>query len=160
MVTVIDPDNPIAMCISELTVTLDIVTQTASIAAAEVDSGSSDSCSDIVSWEVVPNVFTCDSVGLNTVTLTVADDSGNTATCTSTVTVEAGEVECCANGKGKGKKCRKTSMSKDRRALAELKRSASGRKRAGKRWLRNDFANTQSERAGLLRSDPKRRELK
>ncbi|EHQ01990.1 SprB repeat-containing protein [Gillisia limnaea] len=58
-----------------------------SIAAANIDNGSSDACG-IASMSVVPNTFGCSNIGSNTVTLTVTDNNGKTSTATSTVTVE------------------------------------------------------------------------
>jgi hypothetical protein len=54
----------------------------------EVDGGSTDNCllSNIKS--VTPNQFDCDDIGPNTVTLTLEDAAGNTASATATVFVE------------------------------------------------------------------------
>ncbi|MFY9610378.1 MAG: HYR domain-containing protein [Blastocatellia bacterium] len=82
--TVTEPIPPIAVC-KNITVALD-ATGNASIAAADVDNGSSDNCA-IASRTVTPNAFTCANKGPNTVTLTVTDPSGNSATCQATVTV-------------------------------------------------------------------------
>ena len=84
-VTVEDTTAPTAVC-QNITVQLDGSGNT-SITAADIDNGSSDECS-IASLSVNPNSFTCANVGSNTVTLTVADPSGNSSTCTATVTVE------------------------------------------------------------------------
>jgi hypothetical protein len=51
-----------------------------------VDNGSSDNCSFTLS--LTPASFTCANIGLNTVTLSVTDNSGNTSTCTARVTVK------------------------------------------------------------------------
>jgi uncharacterized repeat protein (TIGR01451 family) len=58
----------------------------ASINGSDVDNGSSDDCG-IVSRTVSPSTFTCADKGPNTVTLTVIDPSGNSASCQATVTV-------------------------------------------------------------------------
>lgn len=58
----------------------------ATVTAAQVDKGSSDACG-IVSLVVSPSTFTCENIGLNTVTLTATDTHGNTAVRTATVTV-------------------------------------------------------------------------
>ncbi|MFO0826792.1 MAG: HYR domain-containing protein [Phycisphaerales bacterium] len=58
----------------------------ASVAAAQIDAGSSDNC-QIESIVVAPNSFTCSDLGPNVVTLTVTDLVGNVATCQSIVTV-------------------------------------------------------------------------
>lgn len=52
----------------------------------EVDNGSTDNCT-ISSFSVSPNSFTCANVGANTVTLTVTDNAGNTASANAVVTV-------------------------------------------------------------------------
>ncbi|OWY22348.1 HYR domain-containing protein [Sphingobacteriales bacterium UPWRP_1] len=53
---------------------------------SEINNGSTDNCA-ITALSVTPNLFTCANIGSNTVTLTVADASGNTATCAATVMV-------------------------------------------------------------------------
>jgi hypothetical protein len=57
-----------------------------SITADDVDNGSSDACG-IASLSVVPDSFTCDDLGENTVLLTVTDINSNVATCSATVTI-------------------------------------------------------------------------
>ncbi|MEO0038085.1 MAG: hypothetical protein RIQ59_1296 [Bacteroidota bacterium] len=52
----------------------------------EVNNGSTDNCT-ISSYSVSPNSFTCANVGANTVTLTVTDNAGNTASANAVVTV-------------------------------------------------------------------------
>ncbi|RMD70995.1 MAG: HYR domain-containing protein, partial [Bacteroidetes bacterium] len=80
-----DVTPPTAVC-QDVTVQLD-ASGAASITAADVDGGSTDNCT-VASLNVSPSAFTCADLGANTVTLTVSDDAGNTATCTATVTVE------------------------------------------------------------------------
>ncbi len=84
-VTVEDNIAPDAIC-QDITVQLD-ATGNASIAAADVDGGSTDNCG-IASLSVDQSSFTCADVGANTVTITVTDVNGNSSTCTATVTVE------------------------------------------------------------------------
>src|SRR5690606_31371632 len=62
-------------------------TGSASITAAEIDNGSSDSCG-IASMTLSQYDFDCSHVGDNTVTLTVTDLNGNMETATANVTVE------------------------------------------------------------------------
>ncbi len=58
------------------------------ITGANVDDGSSD-LEGAVTLSVSPDTFSCTDIGSPvTVTLTVTDNTGNTATCTATVTVE------------------------------------------------------------------------
>jgi PKD repeat protein len=95
-VTVQETVNPIAVC-QNITVQLD-ATGNASITAAQINNGSSDNCA-IQTITVSPSAFTCANVGANTVTLTVSDVSGNTATCTATVTVQetVAPIAVCQN---------------------------------------------------------------
>jgi hypothetical protein len=83
-VTVTDGEAPIAVC-QHLSVQLDANGQ-ASISAEDIDGGSSDNCG-IVTISATPTSFTCANVGDNTVTLTVGDAAGNTASCTAIVEV-------------------------------------------------------------------------
>ncbi len=84
---VLPPDltPPVAVCMNA-TVQLDGAGN-ATLAAADVDGGSSDN-SGSFTLSVSPSTFTCADLGANTVTLTVTDPSGNSSTCTATVTVE------------------------------------------------------------------------
>lgn len=82
--TVIDTTPPTAVC-KNITVALN-AGGTASIAATDVDNGSTDNCG-ITSRTVSPSTFTCANKGPNTVTLTVKDAANNTSTCQATVTV-------------------------------------------------------------------------
>jgi hypothetical protein len=68
--------------------TVALVNGTASVTGAQIDNGSYDNaCGGIASLVVSPSSFSCNSVGANTVTLTVTDISGNVSTDTATVTV-------------------------------------------------------------------------
>ena len=84
-VEVEDNVPPIAVC-QDIIVQLN-ATGNATIAAGDVDNGSSDNCG-IASITVSPSTFTCAEVGPNSVTLTVTDVHGNVSTCSATVTVE------------------------------------------------------------------------
>jgi hypothetical protein len=59
---------------------------TASVSATDIDNGSSDNIG-ITSRTLSRTSFTCADVGTQSVTLTVADAAGNTASCAATVTV-------------------------------------------------------------------------
>ncbi|MEO1263334.1 MAG: T9SS type A sorting domain-containing protein [Bacteroidota bacterium] len=85
-VTVEDDNIPLMAACQDVTVALDsqgMVT----ITVADVDNGSSEGCgAGMVSLD--QTIFDCQSVGMNTVTLTVTGENGNSDTCTATVTVE------------------------------------------------------------------------
>ncbi|MGK0387592.1 MAG: hypothetical protein ACI94Y_000318, partial [Maribacter sp.] len=85
IVDVIDNVSPTALC-QDITISLD-ATGNASIDASMIDAGSSDICG-IFSMDLDITTFDCSNVGLNTVTLFVADPSGGTSICTAIVTVE------------------------------------------------------------------------
>ncbi len=94
MVTVLDAEDPVAVC-QDITVDLD-ASGMATITAADVDNGSTDNCA-IASMSLDVSSFDCSMTGANTVTLTVTDTAGNSSTCTSTVTVQdvtAPEIFC------------------------------------------------------------------
>jgi hypothetical protein len=59
---------------------------TTSISTGDINNGSTDNCG-IASLSLNNSSFTCANLGANTVTLTVTDTKGNTATCNATVTV-------------------------------------------------------------------------
>jgi hypothetical protein len=83
-VTVMDTISPVAVC-QDIDAYLD-ATGNITIAAANVNNGSSDACG-IASMVLDVTDFTCANVGANTVTLTVTDNNGNSDQCTATVTV-------------------------------------------------------------------------
>ena len=68
------------------TIQLD-ATGNAVITASQIDNGSSDLCG-IASVTVSPSTFSCNDLGVNTVTLTVTDVNGNKSSATATVTVQ------------------------------------------------------------------------
>ncbi|WP_461305033.1 choice-of-anchor B family protein, partial [Aureisphaera sp.] len=85
-----DNTDPTAVC-QNITVTLDRLTGTASITAADLDGGSTDDFG-IVASSITngQTTFTCDDVGDTfNVTLTVEDDYGNESSCVAQVTVAA-----------------------------------------------------------------------
>jgi hypothetical protein len=83
--TVQDEEDPVALCQN---ISVELVNGSATIAAGQVNNGSTDNCG-VASLSVNPSVFDCNDVGANTVTLTVTDAAGNTSTCDATVTVTA-----------------------------------------------------------------------
>jgi autotransporter-associated beta strand protein len=83
-VTIVDTTPPVAVC-QNITLALD-GTGHATITGSQVNNGSTDNCT-ITNYSVTPNQFTCANLGSNFVTLTVTDESGNSASCGATVTV-------------------------------------------------------------------------
>ena len=87
IVTVEDITPPTAVC-QDITVFLD-ETGIVTIDPSLLDGGSTDACGTAnFTYTATPDTFTCAEVGDNTVTLTVTDENGNSATCEATVTVE------------------------------------------------------------------------
>lgn len=83
-VTVTDNIAPVAVC-QNISVTLSGGVTT--ITPAQVNNGSSDNCGTVNLVSVSPNTFNCSNIGNNTVTLSVNDGKGNTASCQATVTI-------------------------------------------------------------------------
>ena len=83
IVTVNDVTAPTALA-QNLTIALD-ENGNATIQPSDIDAGSSDACG--VSLSIDNGNFDCNTLGANTVTLTVTDPSGNSATATAVVTI-------------------------------------------------------------------------
>ncbi|MFN9581390.1 MAG: hypothetical protein ACK566_01795, partial [Bacteroidota bacterium] len=83
-VTVLDTVRPITLTrtVSAYVNALGV----ASITAEQVNNGSTDNCA-IDSMRVLPNTFTCSTLGSNTVVLTTFDSSGNFSSAPASVTV-------------------------------------------------------------------------
>lgn len=84
-VTVQDVTAPIAACQSGVSLFLNSL-GTVSVTTTQINNSSSDNCG-IATMTVSPTSFNCSQVGTQTVTLTVTDVNGNTATCASSVLV-------------------------------------------------------------------------
>ncbi|MBX2827800.1 MAG: T9SS type A sorting domain-containing protein [Flavobacteriaceae bacterium] len=84
IITVEDNIAPTALC-QDITVQLD-ATGSVSISDSDIDNGSYDNCS--FTSTITPNTFSCANIGVNTVTYTLTDSSGNSTTCNALVTVE------------------------------------------------------------------------
>jgi len=85
-VTIQENVAPIAKC-QNVTIQLD-ASGIATLNPASLDDGSTDACGGTLSFSASQTSFDCTDLGPNTITLTVTDESGNSATCMSTVTVE------------------------------------------------------------------------
>ena len=84
-VVILDTISPVANC-QDVTVYLD-ATGNATLTVADITTGNTDNCG-VASETIDISAFDCSDVGAPVaVTLTVTDNSGNTATCTSNVTV-------------------------------------------------------------------------
>jgi len=87
--TVTVVDNSVQAIAQDIVVQLD-ATGNATISTSEINNGSTDNCTS--AGELVLSLdktaFTCADLGVNTVSLTVEDILGNTATATATVTIE------------------------------------------------------------------------
>ena len=88
-VTVQDTIAPQALC-KDLTIQIDAASTSVTVTPNQIDNGSNDLCGIAFTdgYSLSKSEFSCADVGQNTVTMTVADVGGNTASCTSSVTVE------------------------------------------------------------------------
>jgi hypothetical protein len=83
-VTVLETEPPVVRAAGFQTA---LVNGTRMIEAADIDYGSYDNCGSIASMSISPRTFTCANVGPNQVTLTVTDNSGNSASQTVIVLI-------------------------------------------------------------------------
>ncbi|HQV51459.1 MAG: HYR domain-containing protein [Flavobacteriales bacterium] len=95
-VTVIDTISPTPTC-QNITVQLD-ASGTVVLSGTQLDNGSFDNCA-ITTFALDIYSFNCTNLGVNTVLMTVTDQSGNSNTCSATVTVEdnAAPTAICQN---------------------------------------------------------------
>ena len=96
-VTVVDTEAPVCMT-QDITVSVVEATNDVTITPAMIDNGSFDACGNVQDLSVSPNVFGCEDLGVQTVTLTVTDQDNNTSTCTASVTVEEEVPPTCIAG--------------------------------------------------------------
>ncbi|MEL6924809.1 MAG: carboxypeptidase regulatory-like domain-containing protein, partial [Bacteroidota bacterium] len=99
---VLDGLSPNANCYAALSVTLD-ENGIGRIEATAVNNSSSDNCTeaDSLIFNLLNNTFTCEDLGLQTVTLQVSDEMGNSASCTSLVQVQDPAGACYTSIKGR-----------------------------------------------------------
>ncbi|TRW24367.1 T9SS type A sorting domain-containing protein [Flavobacterium zepuense] len=90
-ITVTDATAPTVIT-QNITLSLPEVTLI-SINELDIDNGSFDNCG-ISSYSLDTQVFTCENIGENTVTLTITDNNGNTSTGTAIVTIEDPNAYC------------------------------------------------------------------
>ncbi|MCR9099786.1 MAG: hypothetical protein NXI25_07520, partial [bacterium] len=95
-VTIEDNVAPVALC-QNVTVELD-AQGSVMLSADQVDNGSNDACG-LESLSLDISNLDCSDVGVQSVTLTVEDENGNTSTCTAEVTVEdnTAPIAICQN---------------------------------------------------------------
>ena len=86
IVTVEDSIAPTALAVEPFTVEIDELGSTIIMTAETIDNGSNDNCF-IETMSIDQDTFTCDNLGENTVTLTVTDLYGNSASTTTVITV-------------------------------------------------------------------------
>jgi hypothetical protein len=84
-VLVLDTISPLAIC-QNVNLYLD-ATGNATLGTIALDGGSVDNCAGFLTVTPFQTAFTCFNLGPNTVTLTVADQNGNTSFCSAIVTV-------------------------------------------------------------------------
>ncbi|MFT5823050.1 MAG: gliding motility-associated-like protein, partial [Crocinitomix sp.] len=85
IVTVLDTISPIVNCL-DINAFLDI-TGNVSISASDVDDASTDNCG-IATLTISVTDFDCTDIGINTITLVVIDDHGNSDSCEATITIQ------------------------------------------------------------------------
>lgn len=83
-VVVVDSIIPVAVC-KDISIQLDS-TGNAQLEGGELNDGSYDNCSVFITAD--PDNFTTENIGVQSVTMTVKDGSGNSASCSSNVTIE------------------------------------------------------------------------
>jgi len=94
-ITVVDESAPVAI-LNPFSVTLDN-DGNASIEFSDVDGGSFDNCG-IASVNLSPTEFDCANLGLNEVTVTLTDNSGNVTTSKVVVTVNSNGIDSDNDG--------------------------------------------------------------
>lgn len=89
-VSIIDDTAPQALC-QDITVYLGLEDGLAEITPLLIDNGTTDNCPAGLQLSASQVVFNCDDLGLQPVTLTATDPSGNSSSCEAAVMVLTGE---------------------------------------------------------------------
>ncbi len=92
-ITVQDATPPNALCTSGVVVNIGTDSLTG-LNPPLLGSGSTDPCSSSLTFSASPTAFTCQQIGYQTVTLTVTDAAGNSATCQTLVNVQDSNENC------------------------------------------------------------------
>ncbi len=95
-ITVVDNQAPV---VTTQNITVALTNGTVSITPAQVNNGSTDNCG-IASYSLDKTSFDCSNVGTNTVTLTVTDIHGNSASATANVIVNSGGAQATITAGG------------------------------------------------------------
>ena len=95
-VTVVDNQPPV---VTTKNITVQLSNGSATITAADINNGSTDNCG-IDSYSLDKTSFNCNNVGTNTVTLTVTDIHGNSASATANVMVTSGGTQATITAGG------------------------------------------------------------
>ncbi len=96
-VVIVDTEPPNPVCNNGVSVTIQ-QNGYVTVTPAMIENGSWDNCSDYQAlvMQVSPNTFNCQTLGNQTVTLTVTDQFGNSAFCQTTVVVQDNFEVCPA----------------------------------------------------------------
>lgn len=100
LVTIVDVKKPVAICQD---IHIDIMSMGTAgqitISPEMIDKASWDNCTpkNKLKFKVTPNVFTCDNLGVNEVTLVVIDEQGNFDECKAKVDVQDNNNWCNGN---------------------------------------------------------------
>ncbi len=93
-VSVLDTIAPIALCEPTTIFVSPSGVEDYILETYEINEGSWDENCEIATWDITPNVFTCDQAEQAIpVLLTVTDDSGNTSTCSTIISVATEQPE-------------------------------------------------------------------
>ncbi len=97
-VMIVDSEAPNPVCNNGVSVTIQ-QTGYITLTPTMINNGSFDNCSPVSSLilQVSPNTFTCQDLGTKVVTLTVTDQSGNSAFCQTNVVVQD-NLDVCGDG--------------------------------------------------------------